>query len=528
VTIPFSGCLPAALFCLREAKNHFQNRVVNIAGGAYVSTELIFINEPKFFKYADYLSFDRGYGSLSAILARSSYEEIPLYKTIYLSENNFIIKDASIGGNDTESINSDGARIDDEMVSKIYPDYSGVDFSRYIRPVDNENPMHRLWSDGHWIKAYTAYGCYWQKCSFCDTGLDYVRCYKPVNINSLFAHLQKQAEKTGIRAVHLVDEACPPSSLVRLALCNIKAGLPLVFWGNIRLEKSFTQDIAAILAAGGFLGFSAGLEVATEKGLARLNKGFDLQGAVDTIAALKEAGLLIHAYLIYGYWDQSEEEIVDSAEIVRQLFAWGLLDSAFWHQFSLTIHSSIYKEKKQGLHKNLKPTGDIIGPHVFALNDIGFEGENKFNKYKEPLQALTRQWMDLNTDKPVRIGPLKPSALVPHDFIAKKINSYAERKNSVDTILTSCMQVIFLANPVIKLKRLKKQSTEIFWRWRFKDCRIILNVSFDHKTLKALFAKAALGMSAQLFFEELKKIIPENNLQTWKKLRKNGLALYKS
>jgi hypothetical protein len=416
LSIPFPGCLAGALACAESAKAFFKGTVCTIAGGGYVNTELRFLTDKHFFNFFDYLSFDRGYGSLDAIIKREAYkasgDELknePLYKTMFLGQHGNIVKGESINGNS----DGDGKRIDDEAVTSIFPDYSGVDFSRYICPMDDCNPMHRLWSDGRWIKAYAAHGCYWQKCVFCDTSLDYIRCYQPVDMDALFTHLLAQAKAAGTCGIHLVDEACPPSALARFAALNSEAGLPLVFWGNIRFEKTFIREASA-LAAGGLIGVSAGIEVASEKGFKRIGKGMGLADVVNICAAFKQAGVMVHAYLIYGYWDESEQEIIDSAEIVRQLFAAGLLDSAFWHKFALTVHSRLYAEKLKGLHPELIPLGDIRAgagteaapnakpPKIFALNDLSFKGENRFDRYAAPLEQLLARWMRGDCDTPVQ------------------------------------------------------------------------------------------------------------------------------
>ena len=196
--------------------------------------------------------------------------------------------------------------IEDNAARTVFPDYSAVDFGTYLCLADDANPMQRLWSDGRWLKAYLAHGCYWHSCTFCDVTLDYIKNFIPVDPAALFTHLKNQADRTGIRGIHFCDEAAPVSSLLEFALLNREAGLPLVFWGNIRLEKDFTPDAAAVLAAGGLIGVSAGLEAATEHGLKAAGKGINLESAVKTMAAFKEAGILIHAYLIYGFWNEDE------------------------------------------------------------------------------------------------------------------------------------------------------------------------------------------------------------------------------
>ncbi|MDR1373880.1 MAG: radical SAM protein, partial [Treponema sp.] len=102
VTIPFPGCLAGALVCAESAKRRFGCGTVTIAGGGYVNTELRFMEDGAFFDYFDFVSFDRGYGSLTAVLdfLRRKQEgagPVPLYKTLYRSGGR-IIRGTRISG----------------------------------------------------------------------------------------------------------------------------------------------------------------------------------------------------------------------------------------------------------------------------------------------------------------------------------------------------------------------------------------------------------------------------------------------
>lgn len=250
--------------------------------------------------------------------------------------------------------------VEDKYTVQLVPDFSDIDFSLYPRLADSKNPMHRLWSDGAWLKVYLAHGCYWHQCAFCDTSLDYVACYHPVEVEKLHEALYKQAEKTGVRGIHLVDEAAPPVALRNFALANLKKDKPLSFWGNIRYEKVFSRDLADILAHGGLTAVSGGIEIASGSGLDAVHKGTDLDSIVAACAAFKEAGILTHAYMIYGYWLETPQMLIDSMETLRQLFAAGLLDSSFWHKFTLTKHSRIYTEYCKGMHQELEVTDNPL------------------------------------------------------------------------------------------------------------------------------------------------------------------------
>jgi radical SAM superfamily enzyme YgiQ (UPF0313 family) len=617
LTIPFPGCLAGALACAESAKKRFGQDIVTIAGGGYVNTELRFLEDERVFDYFDYLSFDRGYGSWEAILEYLDFPvqaagsqsalgqdvtqetgEPVLYKTMYRSRKNGKIirapdiappgNGAACSGGNNEKVCRRFQKTDQEGAAAVFPDYRDVDFSRYLYPVDDENPMHRLWSDGHWLKAYLAHGCYWHSCAFCDVTLDYIRGFRPVNPEALFRHLKDQADKTGIRGIHLVDEAAPAASLLRLAELNRDAGLPLAFWGNIRFEGAFTPDRAAILASGGLVGVSAGIEVATERGFKRIGKGIGLREVVHACAAFKEAGILTHAYLIYGYWDEDTQELIDATEILRQLFAEKLVDSAFWHKFVLTRHSRLYAEWEQGQHQGLvlKKDGEknlAGGEPIFAYNDLCFEGEEKFDRFTEPLDRLLASWMAGDVRGPDSLEeafPFKvPEPSVPPGLVEGLVDEYARNRDKsraakprrlrapaspltlpenpektgtgINAGQIGTPRVLFLGSrPLVSNN---PERTVLFWRWRLEDHKIkprIIERSGCKKNkekkdgetgfpqtdlpakarkLAALLEKAShgSGFPSVDFYRKLEQILGNAGAKgAWKVLRNNGLAEY--
>jgi hypothetical protein len=77
---------------------------------------------------------------------------------------------------------------------------------------------------------------------------------------------------------------------------------------------------------------------------------------------------MVHAYLMYGFPTETAQDTIDALERVRQLFAAGCIQSAYWHRFAATAHSPI------GLHPKhygitLRPPPSI----TFAHNDVEFD-----------------------------------------------------------------------------------------------------------------------------------------------------------
>ena len=439
VSCPFPGTLAAALFTCKKFKEALGNKVFVALGGGYVNTELRQVREPALAGYLDALSYDRGYGSYWDFFRHLMELDGAGGEGTFPTEikNHSVYKMKFFGGDvavDQGTVpKPDVMAVEDGFTVSLAPDYSDIDFSKYPRLADSTNPMHRLWSDGAWLKAYLAHGCYWHQCAFCDTSLDYVCSYKKVAIKELYKKLAAQTHDSGVCGVHLVDEAAPPAALRDFALENLKAYKPLVFWGNIRYEKVFTRDLADVLSHGGLRAVSGGIEIACGTGLDAVKKGTDLQSIVSACAAFKEAGILTHAYMIYGYWQETPQMLIDSMETLRQLFASGLLDSAFWHKFVLTRHSRAFQEWKSGLYPELKPLGLDEGEEsIFASNDLRFVGEEKSAKYGNPLNQALAAWMH-GEDLEIPVGKWFPFAMprpsVAPDLVERAIANYERQRD---------------------------------------------------------------------------------------------------
>lgn len=430
ISIPFAGTFAAALATGRYFKTHFKNSVYVSLGGGFVSTELRDTDERSLVKYCDALCYDRGYASYKKLLESLESDEAVFKLRKFTSERTI----GPLSDEDSEEYKRSLA-YEKEITSNLIPDFSDIDFSQYPRLIDDTNPMHRLWSDGSWLKAYLAHGCYWHKCAFCDVTLDYVKGYCPTNVRKLYEGLLSQCEKKGVFGIHFVDEAMPPALMIEFAKENIARGSPITWWGNIRFEKSFTRDTADFLAHGGLIGVSAGLESATADGLNALHKGTDLDTIVGACCAFKEAGILVHAYMIYGYWWETGQTLIDSMETLRQFYASGLLDSCFWHKFVLTRHSKVYKEWAEGKVRDLKPIDPEENKTVplLARNGLHFEGEKNFDKYGNALNLSLSRWMrGEDLERPVHKWfdfPL-PKPSVAKDFVLRKIEKYERKRDN--------------------------------------------------------------------------------------------------
>lgn len=350
-SVPFPGNLYASFRCAKWLKeNHPKIKIM--MGGGFPNTELRSLSDPRVFDYFDFITLDDGEAPLENVIRYLNHEidENRLKRTFLRKENKVVY------------LNDPSCK--DYRYSEIgTPDYEGLPLDKYIAALEIANPMHRLWSDGRWNKLTMAHGCYWGKCTFCDISLDYIKIYEPVAASLICDRMESMMASTGQNGFHFVDEAAPPSLMKALALEIIKRGLIVSWWTNIRFEKNFTRDLCLLLRASGCIAVSGGLEVASDRLLKLIDKGITVAQVAKVNQYFTSAGIMVHAYLMYGFPTQTDQETIDSLEMVRQLFSTGVLQSAFWHQFTMTAHSPVGLEPERFNVINRSPKGS------FANND---------------------------------------------------------------------------------------------------------------------------------------------------------------
>ena len=72
-----------------------------------------------------------------------------------------------------------------------------------------------------------------------------------------------------------------------------------------------------------------------------MKKGVTVAQVAQVADGFTQAGILVHAYLMYGFPTETEQETIDALEMVRQLFEQGVIQSGFWHLFAMTAHSPV-------------------------------------------------------------------------------------------------------------------------------------------------------------------------------------------
>ncbi len=354
ISVPFPGAVYGAFRIAQAIKAAFP-QITTVLGGGFVNTELRELNEPQVFDFFDFITLDAGERPLLALL-----EHLQGQRSAQRLVRTFRRDQGAV-----RYVNLPEPDVPFEDVGT--PTWDGLPLQRYLSLLDMLNPMHRLWSDGRWNKLTVAHGCYWKKCSFCDVSLDYISRYDAASATTLVNRVQAIVAETGQTGFHLVDEAAPPKSLKAFAAELQRRHVGISWWGNIRFEKTFTPQLCQQLADSGCIAISGGLEVASDRLLTLMKKGVSVDQVARVTKGFADAGVLVHAYLMYGFPTQTVQDTVDALELVRQLFVNGCIHSGFWHRFACTVHSPV-GQAPQDFGVTLVP----LPPVTFAKNDIGF------------------------------------------------------------------------------------------------------------------------------------------------------------
>jgi len=408
LSVPFPGSVYAAFRMAQAIKAH-NPAIVTVLGGGYVNTELRELKEPRVFDYFDFVTLDDGERPILALLEHLAGQRPRL---------NLVRTFARVDGQ-VRYFNTGEPDVPFAEVGT--PTWDGLPLDRYLSLLDMLNPMHRLWSDGRWNKLTVAHGCYWKKCSFCDVSLDYIGRYDGAPAALLVDRIEGIIEETGQTGFHFVDEAAPPKALKALADELQRRNRAISWWGNIRFEKSFTPELCLQLADSGCIAISGGLEVASDRLLKLMQKGVSVDQVARVTRAFSDAGIMVHAYLMYGFPTQTVQDTVDALEYVRQLFAEGCIQSGYFHRFACTVHSPVGKNPAEYGIK-LKP----LPPISFATNDVEFidpAGVDHDSLGKALNKALYNYMHGIGLDQDVRswFAERVPKPRVGRHFIARAL-----------------------------------------------------------------------------------------------------------
>ena len=268
-----------------------------VLGGELVSAWVEVLEHTRLLELADSILPYEGELGLEALAnALAANRDAPLLDEV----PNIVYRDAqgAFRRNPTRKVQS--------LLEVPVPNFDWAPWDLYFAPVRTA-PM------------VTARGCYWNRCTFCPEVVNPETLLRITPSERLVRDMDEVHERWGVEHIHFIDSAIPPRVLKDVAQHVVDHKRPYTWYGFSRLERTLGRDgVASLLARGGCRMLKLGLETGSQRLLDVMDKRQDLEDVSNILRALRRAGVMVHAFMMFGtpYEEQHDAEL--TLDFVKQ------------------------------------------------------------------------------------------------------------------------------------------------------------------------------------------------------------------
>ncbi len=169
--------------------------------------------------------------------------------------------------------------------------------------------LGRYWSPEPVLLYSPSRGCYWNKCTFCDYGLNTDLPTSPSRnrpVDSVVDELRRASRYA--RTFYFSVDAIAPAHLRRLAQAIVANGLNIHWSAELRLEKSLLKGMAQELRDSGCVAISFGYESGTQRILDLIDKGVRIEQVPELLSELARLGIAAQMMGFIGFPTETPEE----------------------------------------------------------------------------------------------------------------------------------------------------------------------------------------------------------------------------
>ncbi len=269
------------------------------------------------------------------------------------------------------------------------PDYSWCEWDLYLSPERG-------------INYSPTRGCYWNKCTFCDYGMNRdtpTAPYRQARMERVIDDLVA-LEKSGIANVYMAADAVSPKFVRGIARGLSECGSKLKWSAQMKLEHYLTKEVVEELEIGGLVTSAFGLESGSAEVLEKMGKGRDqLNRTIHPVLdAFKDSTIGLQPMFFFGFpgeTDADRQATVDLLNGNRDVFS-VVTDC---NSFVLTAGSLVARSPDTyGITNLRRPAGgDIQGSLSYEqvsgeplARDLGYEG---FSRQLDYFETFERPWV---------------------------------------------------------------------------------------------------------------------------------------
>jgi hypothetical protein len=208
-------------------------------------------------------------------------------------------------------------------------------------------PWHLYLSPDRFVYYSPTRGCYWNKCTFCDYGLNTDGPTSPWRQSTVDKMIRDVTALTewGAKFIYFAVDVLAPATILRFAEQVVECGLDIRWGAEIRLEKYWSTERCELLRRSGCVAISVGFESANQRILDLIDKGTRPEQVRQTMEAMTKAGIAVQVMGFTGFPTETVAEAQESIDFLlthRDLWTFGGLG-----EFQLTAGAIVAKQPER-------------------------------------------------------------------------------------------------------------------------------------------------------------------------------------
>jgi len=214
-------------------------------------------------------------------------------------------------------------------------------------------PLEKYFVPDLAISLQSSKGCYWQKCTFCDTDFGIEPDIK--SVDRLIDEMKFLKTSYGISHFEFIDESITPQYMDAMARRIIKEKLDVTWFSNARTELAFTRKRLELYRKSGLVMLLWGVESGSTRIMKLINKGVDFEKRLDILRDSNDSGIWNFAYIFFGLPTETREEAEMTIDLIRD-------NTDIIHSYGRSIFTL-------GKHAALKDKAEKMGLVEWIMDD---------------------------------------------------------------------------------------------------------------------------------------------------------------
>lgn len=348
----FSQVVPGVTLAYMLKQAAPPGTIVGIGGNFFERVKKTLKERPRFFQhFCDTLVIGEGEQTvlmlMRAIQQRKPLSDVP--NMLYLDEDGKTVREST-------------ARPVPQMDTIGIQDLEGLPLDKYLTPELV-------------LTIQAGKGCYWGKCSFCDSFWGVTEDTK--SLDRLVEEIRFLRDTYGVRHFQFIDEAIRPGYMEAMARRFIAEKLDITWFSNGRLENGFTPELMRLLYRAGLRLVLWGVETGSKRIHDQIKKGVPFERRLPILRGSAEAGIWNFAYIFFGYPTETLEEAQSTIDMLCE-------NTDIFHSygrsvFTLGRHSPLYSQaEKDGLLEVHESIEELSANAQYRIkSDVGMTDEEQ-------------------------------------------------------------------------------------------------------------------------------------------------------